>query len=209
MHPLEKETLKIIRLERLLQAGEKTLVGVSGGPDSLALLHILTHLASDLDITPAAVYVNHGLRPDEALKEKNLVESAANDLRIDFFTGSLDVKGLAAKQKISIEHAARLLRYDFFEKTAREWGATKIAVAHTADDQAEEILLRLIRGTARKGLSGMKTLRDNRIIRPFLRFPKSRMLEYLANNSIQLRGTIKKPCNNPGSGYTYQPKQTL
>jgi tRNA(Ile)-lysidine synthase len=185
MHPLEKETLKIIRLERLLQAGEKILIGVSGGPDSTALLHILTHLAPDLDITPAAVYVNHGLRPDEALKEKNLVESAANDLEVNFFTGSLDVKGLAAKQKISIEHAARLLRYDFFEKTASEWGATKIAVAHTADDQAEEILLRLIRGTARKGLSGMKTIRDDRIIRPFLRFPKSRMLEYLDINSIQ------------------------
>ncbi len=185
MHPLEKETLKIVEQEQLLQAGEKILIGVSGGPDSMALLHVLAPLAQELDITLAAVYVNHGLRPDETQKEKNLVEAAANSLGVDFFTASVDVKGLAAKQKFSIEHAARLLRYDFFEKTAEKWGAAKIAVAHTADDQAEEILLRLIRGTARKGLSGMKTLRDDRIIRPFLGFPKSRLLEYLEKNSIQ------------------------
>jgi tRNA(Ile)-lysidine synthase len=185
MQPLEKETLKTVRQEQLVQTGDRILIGVSGGPDSLALLHVLARLVPDLNTTLAAVYVNHGLRPDEAHEENEHVEAAANSLGIVFFTGSADVKGLAAKQKISIEHAARLLRYDFFEKTAGEWGATKIAVAHTADDQAEGILLRLIRGTARKGLSGMKTIRDGRIIRPFLGFPKSRLLEYLQKNSIQ------------------------
>ena len=185
MHPLEKETLKIVRQEQLVQDGDRILIGVSGGPDSLALLHVLARLAPDLHITLAAVYVNHGLRPDETHEEKSHVEAAANNLGIDFFTESVDVTGLAAKQKISIEHTARLLRYDFFEKTAEKWDATKIAVAHTADDQAEEILLRLIRGTARKGLSGMKTIRDGRIIRPFLGLPKSRLLEYLEKNSIQ------------------------
>ena len=185
MQPLEKQTLKIVRQEQLIQAGDRILVGVSGGPDSLTLLHVLTRLAPVLNITPAAVYVNHGLRPLEAREENNHVEAAANSLGVDFFTGSVDVKGLATQQKISIEHAARILRYDFLERTAEEWGATKIAVAHTADDQAEEILLRLIRGTARKGLSGMKTLRDGRIIRPFLGFPKSRLLEYLEKNSIR------------------------
>ena len=185
MHPLEKQTLKIVRQEQLVQDGDRILIGVSGGPDSLALLHVLARLAPDLHITLAAVYVNHGLRPDETHEEKTHVEAAANNLGIDFFTGSVDVTGLAAEQKISIEHAARLLRYDFFEKTAEKWGATKIAVAHTADDQAEEILLRLIRGTARKGLSGMKTIRNGRIIRPFLGLPKSRLLEYLEKNSIQ------------------------
>ena len=185
MHPLEKETIKIVQLEQLLTAGEKVLIGVSGGPDSVALLHVLSRIAPDLDITLAAVYVNHGLRPDETHNEKDLVETAAVNLGVDFFTRSVDVQGLAAQQKLSIEHAARLLRYDFFEKTAKEWGATKIAVAHTADDQAEEVLLRLIRGTARKGLSGMQTLREGKIIRPFLRFPKSRLLEYLEKKSIQ------------------------
>ena len=184
MHPLEKKTLKIFEQEQLLQAGEKVVIGVSGGPDSMALLHVLARLAPVIDIKLAAVYVNHGLRPGEAEKEKSLAASEANRLGIDFFSGAVDVKGLAARQKFSIEHAARLLRYDFLEKTAQAYGAQKIALAHSADDQAEEILLRLVRGTARKGLSGMKTLRAGRYIRPFLRFPKSHLLDYLDKHSI-------------------------
>ena len=191
MHPLEKKTLKILEQEHLLQTREKVVIGVSGGPDSMALLHVLARLAPILDITLAAVYVNHGLRPGEADKEKNLVAAEADRLGVVFFPGSVDVKGLAARQKFSIEHAARLLRYDFLEKTAHAYGAQKIALAHTADDQAEEILLRLVRGTARKGLSGMKTLRAGRFIRPFLRFPKSHLLDYLDKHSIpfQLDGS--------------------
>jgi tRNA(Ile)-lysidine synthase len=184
MHPLEKKTLKTIQQENLLQAGEKVIIGVSGGPDSMALLHVLARLTSFVDITPAAAYVNHGLRQDEAEKEKSLVAGEANQLGLDFFSGSVDVKGLAARQKFSIEHAARLLRYEFLEKTAHESGAQKIALAHTADDQAEEILLRLIRGTARKGLSGMQTIRAGKFVRPFLRFSKSHLLDYLDKYSI-------------------------
>jgi len=184
MHPLEKKTLKTLQQEGLLLAGEKVVIGVSAGPDSMALLHVLARLATVLDITPAAVYVNHGLRPDEAAREKILVETEARRLGTDFFAASVDVIGLATRQKLSIEHAARVLRYDFLEKTACEYGAQKIALAHTADDQAEEILLRLIRGTARKGLSGMKTFRADRFIRPFLQIPKSSLLDYLAKHSI-------------------------
>ncbi len=184
MHPLEKKTLKIVQQENLLQRGEKVIIGVSAGPDSMALLHVLGRLAPVLDITPAAVYVNHGLRPGEAAKEKTLVAAAAKKLDLAFFTTAVDVKGFAAKNKLSIEHAARLLRYDFLEKTAAKFGASKIGLGHTADDQAEEILLRLIRGTARKGLSGMKTFRAGRYIRPFLRFPKNLLIEYLEKYSL-------------------------
>ena len=184
MHPLEKKTLKILQQENLLQTGEKVVIGVSAGPDSMALLHVLARLAPLLDITPAAAYVNHGLRPAAAEKEQNLVATETNRLGLAFFSGSVDVKGLAASQKLSIEHAARLLRYDFLDKTAHEFGAHKIGLAHTADDQAEEILLRLIRGTARKGLSGMKTFRAGRFIRPFLLFTKAHLLDFLEKYSI-------------------------
>ncbi len=185
MHPLEKETLKIIRQENLLHPGDHLLVGVSAGPDSMALLHVLARLSADLDIKLAASYVNHGLRPEESRREKMLAGDTAARLGLEFFAGDVHVKEFAAAGKLSIEHAARLLRYDFLRQTAEQCGATKIAVAHTADDQAEELLLRLIRGTGRKGLSGMKTLRDAMIIRPFLRFAKSRLLAYLEDNSIE------------------------
>ena len=184
MHPLGKNTIKVIQQENLLQVGDKVVAAVSAGPDSMALLHILARLAPVLNFTLITAYVNHGLRPVEAEKEKTLVKEESLRFNIDFFFGNVDVKGYAATQKFSIEHAARILRYDFLEKTAETSGAQKIALAHTADDQAEEILLRLIRGTARKGLSGMKTLRAGKYIRPFLRFPKSLLSDYLEKYSI-------------------------
>jgi len=184
MHPLEKETLRILQQEQLVQPGDKVVVGVSSGPDSMALLHVLVKLAAELDITLTAVYVNHGLRPDEASQEENLVRETAEGFNIDWRIGSVNVKDTAVRRKLSIEHTARLLRYQFLEDVAAEVQGDKIAVAHTADDQAEEILLRLIRGTARKGLAGMKSMRDNRIIRPFLTFAKYRLLDYLDRYSI-------------------------
>jgi tRNA(Ile)-lysidine synthase len=184
MHPLEKETLNILQQEKLVQAGDRIVVGVSSGPDSMALLHVLSRLSTDLNITLTAVYVNHGLRLEEALQEENLVKETAAGLGVDCRTGSVNVKDTAASRKLSIEHAARILRYKFLEDIADEVQAQKIAVAHTADDQAEEILLRLLRGTARKGLSGMKFMRDKRIIRPFLTIPKYRLLDYLDRYSI-------------------------
>jgi tRNA(Ile)-lysidine synthase len=184
MHPLEKETLKILQQEQLVKAGDSVVVAVSAGPDSMALLHVLARLAADLNITLTAVYVNHGLRPDETLQEEELVKEITAGLGVDCRIGSVNVKDTAFGRKLSIEHAARILRYELLEDIASEVQAQKIGVAHTADDQAEEILLRILRGTARKGMSGMQSMRDNRIIRPFLTIPKFRLLDYLDRYSI-------------------------
>ncbi|MBU0909110.1 MAG: tRNA lysidine(34) synthetase TilS [Proteobacteria bacterium] len=181
---MEKEILAVIRTAGLVSPGEGVIVGVSGGPDSMALLHVLAALAPTLSIRIIAVYVNHQLRPDEAEKEGHLVEQLACSLGASFATCRIDVKGEAGKRKISIEHAARELRYDFFGQAAEKFLAEKIAVAHTADDQAEEVLLRLIRGTGRTGLSGMKMMRDGKIIRPFLTTDKEELLAYLAEKNI-------------------------
>ena len=138
MHPLEKETLKVLQQERLVEAGDSLIVAVSAGPDSMALLHVLAKLAPGLDITLTAAYVNHGLRPAESLQEENLVRETAGRLGMEYRLGKINVKDAAASQNLSIEHAARLLRYEFLEDVARQRNAPKIAVAHTADDQAEE-----------------------------------------------------------------------
>jgi len=184
MHPLEKEILTVIRTETLVSPGEGVVVGVSGGPDSMALLHVLAALAPTIGIRIIAVYVNHQLRPAEAEQEGHLVEQQARSLGATFATCRIDVKGEAEKRKISIEHAARELRYDFFGQVAEKFLAGKIAVAHTADDQAEEVLLRLIRGTGRTGLSGMKMMRDGKIIRPLLTTAKEQLLTYLEERHI-------------------------
>ena len=165
-------------------AGDRCVVAVSGGPDSMALLHVLAQLAEPLDISLVIAHVDHGLRPDEAEAEARLVRETAQSLGLACECGRVEVGVCAREQGLSIEHAARNLRYGFMEKVAARHGGTKIAVAHTADDQAEEILLRLIRGTGRAGLTGMARIRGNLVIRPFLDVPKEEILRYLAEENI-------------------------
>lgn len=184
MHPLEKETLKNIQRQVLLEKGETVVVGVSAGPDSMALLHVLIALRDELDLSVVAVYVDHGLRPAETPQEVSLVQEQAELFDIQCKICQIDVQAYAEEQKLSFEHAARILRYEFLEKVAVEFNSAKIAVGHTADDQAEEVLLRLIRGTGRKGLSGMDMQHEGKVVRPFLTVPKDQLLAYLADKNI-------------------------
>jgi len=185
MHPLEKEILALIRDKQLISTGGETVVvAVSGGPDSMCLLHLLARLAGQLNITLVAAYVNHGLRPAEAEQEQQLVRDAAEKLCCSFETGAVEVSEYAQSHNLSIEHAARILRYDFLDKVAAQYRADKIALAHTADDQSEEILLRLIRGTGRTGLAGMEVMRQGKYIRPLLSTAKSRLLDYLHQSNV-------------------------
>jgi len=174
---------KIIRNHGLLSRGGRCLVAVSGGPDSMALMRVLAALRPRLGFTLAAAHVDHGLRPGEDEAELALVQKEAAALGLACECGRLDAGGHARAQGLSVEHAARDLRHAFLAEAAERQQADKIALAHTADDQAEEVLLRLIRGTGRKGLAGM-ALRSGRLIRPFLTTEKREILRYLAIKGI-------------------------
>ena len=150
----------------------------------MGLLHVLCALREELGISVIAVYLNHGLRPNEAAEEEDLVRAEAERLGIQAHIGRIAVREYAGEHGLSMEHAARQLRYAYLEETAQRENADKIAVGHTADDQAEEVLLRLIRGAGRTGLSGMKIMRDEKIVRPFLNIPKKRILKYLEERTI-------------------------
>jgi len=184
MHFFVKKVEEIIRGDKLLVAGERCVVAVSGGPDSMALLKVLAQLAPALDLSLVVAHVDHGLRPSEAEAEARLVQETARTLGLICECGKVEVVACAKEQGLSREHAARDLRYGFFNDVAARHRATKIAVGHTADDQAEEILLRLIRGTGRAGLAGMARLRDGLVIRPFLEIAKEEILGYLAAENI-------------------------
>ncbi|MDH5297784.1 MAG: tRNA lysidine(34) synthetase TilS [Desulfobulbaceae bacterium] len=184
MHPLEKKIERLVRAHALFARGDRLVVGVSGGPDSMALLHLLAALAPARDWSLLAVYVDHGLRPAESGAEAGLVRAAAARLGAEFAAEVVDVQGMAAGRKISVEHAGRELRYQVLERLAAEHDCARIVIAHTADEQAEEVLLRLIRGTGRKGLSGMAMERDGRVIRPLLGVTKAELLGYLADRDI-------------------------
>ena len=150
----------------------------------MALLQVLAQLAPVLGCSLVVAHVDHGLRPKEAEAEERLVREAAQSLGLACECGQMEVVACAREKGLSIEHAARNLRYGFLAEVAARHGATKIAVAHTADDQAEEILLRLIRGTGRAGLTGMAGMRDGFVIRPFLGIAKEEILRYLAEEAI-------------------------
>lgn len=184
MHSFEKIIKRILLDKRLVISGETILVGVSAGPDSTALLLVLSRLRHELCFTLYAVYVDHGLRPDETQAERVFLQKLCASLDVVLTCESVDVSKEVERCKASVEEAARKLRYHVFTRIAGECGAVKIAVGHTADDQAEEVLIRLLRGTARAGLSGMKLMRDDVLIRPLLQTTKDEVYQYLQERQV-------------------------
>ena len=177
LHPL---TLVLRRELRSLglREGEAVLVAVSGGPDSLALLHLLAELRPLFPLRISAACIDHGLRPLETPAEWALVQENCARLGLPCLRKTVDVRTEAAQRKISLEHAARDLRYQALEEAQREQDAQWLALAHTADDQAEELLLKLLRGSGRRALAGMRRRTGNRI-RPLLGLRKQDLLDYL------------------------------
>ena len=178
---LQKRIGAIIASSSLLQKNKPVIIGVSGGADSICLLHILSFLFPSSK--RIAVYVDHGLRPHETSAEKILVQEQAGICSAHFETVTVDVQKEKTLKKTSLEEAARNLRYQALEDLRIKFHATSIAVGHTADDQAEELLLRLIRGSGSSGLSGMNQ-HSGHIIRPLLHETKETLLAYLQEQKI-------------------------
>jgi tRNA(Ile)-lysidine synthase len=179
MHGFEKKIKNLVSERKLIVEGDEVLVGTSAGPDSTALLLVLSCLGQEMGFTVSAVYVDHGLRPAETPAEKEFLQRLCDDLQIPLTVHCVNVEQETAGRNESVEQMARILRYQVFSRVAKSSGATKIAVGHTADDQAEEVVLRLLRGTARAGLSGMKLLRDKNLVRPLLQVTKDDIYGYL------------------------------
>lgn len=179
--PLTGQVRETIAKYKLFTPSDCIIIAVSGGSDSIGLLHTLSEITSSN--TLFAIYVDHGLRPDETTKEKELIAKLCRRLGIDFAHSTVDVSGYVSTHHCSVEEGARLLRYRALEEKRIEYRANHIAVGHTADDQVEEFFLRLIRGTGMHGLSGMRPKRD-KIIRPLLEVKKSLVEEYLREKKI-------------------------
>lgn len=156
----------------LIGPEDSILIAVSGGPDSVALCRILYALKTRLSITMGLAHFNHLLREDESERDEQFVMKLADTLDLPFFSRQADVKAYAKTNKLSIETAGRKLRYAFFNEIAEANGYSKIATGHTRDDNAEQILMNLLRGSGSDGLSGIPPMRDERIIRPLIQFSK-------------------------------------
>jgi tRNA(Ile)-lysidine synthase len=170
---LTARVLAAIRRHRLIEPGEKVLVAVSGGPDSLALLHVLHELRSPLEITLAVAHLEHGLRGEESAEDARMVERTAAALGLPFVMERVRLAEQAAAGHVSLETAGRQARYAFFERAARELGCARVATGHTADDRVETLLLNLLRGAGLDGLRGIpraRPLGDGtvQVVRPLL-----------------------------------------
>lgn len=167
----------------MLSEGDKLLCAVSGGADSMCLLHLMKENADKMGITVIAAHFNHKLRGNEADRDEAFVSSWCEENGIVFISGQGDVRGYAEKEHLSIEEAARALRYEFLENAAESLGCSKIATAHNADDNAETLILNLSRGSGAKGLCGIPPVRG-KFIRPILNMSRAEIERYLTQNNI-------------------------
>ncbi len=167
----------------LIAPEDKVLVALSGGGDSVALLHILKSLSSHLGFTLCAAHLNHGIRGDAAKEDAEFVHDLCDFYGIRVYGGYADIPSLARQRGETLEQAGRMLRYEFLKQAKEFFGADKIAVAHHMDDQAESILLHLLRGSGLRGLCGMAPKRED-IIRPLLCVTKAEIEAYLAKENL-------------------------
>ena len=176
-----REAEALARRFDMLPEGALVLAAVSGGADSLSLLHWL-HTRG---VRVAAAHLHHGLRGAAADADEAFVREFCASRGIPFFAGHADVRALAAQGGLSIEEAGRKARYDFLERTAAAMGASRVATAHHADDNAETLLLQLVRG-ARSGLGGIAPVRGI-YIRPFLGVTRAQIEAYAGANGLAYR----------------------
>ena len=180
---LKERVYATIKRYAMLRGGETVITGLSGGPDSVCLLHILARLREEMGLTVHALYVNHNLRPQEVPLEIEFNEKLCGDLKIDFSVKSVDVRPFALEYSLNIQEAARELRYAALQETAIEGGADKIALGHNADDQVETFVMRLLRGSGSRGLSGIPVKRG-KIIRPLIEIERKEIEAFLSAESL-------------------------
>ena len=174
---LEKEVLTTIKKYNMINKGDKVVIGVSGGPDSITLLNVLNKFKEKLNIKIYVAHINHSIRK-EADEETEYVREFCKKIDVEFFFKKIDVESEAKKLKIGTEEAGRNIRYAFFEEVAEKVGANKIATAHNSNDNAETVLMNIIRGTSISGLKGIEKMRDNKFIRPLIETTRATIEEY-------------------------------
>ncbi len=167
----------------MLSQGDTVIVAVSGGADSMALLSVLLQLRAAYHLTIVVAHVNHQLRGVESERDALFVEQQARRLGVPFYQTRVDVRGLQRQARLAVHPAARQLRYRFFYALAAKLDATRVTLGHTSDDQAETVLMRLVRGASARGLAGIPAVRLP-FMRPLLCVSRQTIYAYLRQEGI-------------------------
>ena len=170
----------------LIQPGDRIVAGVSGGPDSMCLLHILKRLQDEYDIFIVVAHVDHGLRGRQSKEDAQFVEYHASRMGFDFYLHEQKVDLLAKERGISLELAGRHVRYAFFNDVLKKIGGNKVATAHNKNDNCETMLFNFIRGAGADGLTGIKPISNN-VIRPLIEVSRDEIEVYCHSNNIPYR----------------------
>jgi tRNA(Ile)-lysidine synthase len=178
-----EEVKTTIKRHDLLKRGDRVLVALSGGPDSVALLHIMASLAKGLRLQLNAVHINHGIRVEAGEREERFCQELCGKLGVTLHIERTDIPDLSRSGGKGIEETARDFRYEVFERLADQLGCNRIGLGHHADDQTETILFRILRGTGRTGLKGIP-IKRGRYIRPLLEVNRTMILKYLDRHDV-------------------------
>jgi len=184
---LSDKVMKYIKENLMFDKGDKVIVAVSGGPDSTCLLYILNGLKEELGITLVGAHINHCLRGDESDKDEEYAKETCESLGMNFYSKKVDIHKISEERNLSCEMAGREIRYDFFKELIVKLKANKVALAHNANDQAETILMRIMRGTGIAGMIGIRPVRDKIYVRPILHLSRKKIENYCMINNISPR----------------------
>ncbi len=183
---LKEQVIDTIKKYNLIKDGDKIVVGVSGGPDSICLLHILNEIKNEFNFKIYVAHINHMIRK-EADEETEYVKNFCKNLGIECYIKRIDVTKIANNLKRGTEETGRQIRYEFFNEVLEKTNSNKIATAHNNNDKVETILMNILRGSGTSGLKGIEAIRDEKYIRPLINVSREEIEEYCKTNKLEPR----------------------
>ena len=180
---MKQKILQTIKKYNLIENGDSIVIGVSGGPDSICLLHVLNELKNELNFKISVAHINHMIR-EEADDETEYVKEFCENLGIECYIKRIDVVKIANNLKRGTEETGRQIRYEFFDEILEKTASNKIATAHNNNDKVETILMNILRGSGLSGLKGIEAIRDNKYIRPLIETSREEIEKYCEENNL-------------------------
>lgn len=187
---MKKKVLETIEKYNLIENGDKLVLGVSGGPDSISMLKILNDIRNDknlhMEFDIIVAHVNHMIR-EEAKEDEKFVEDFCKKIDVPFYSKSIDIQKIANNNKIGTEEAGRNARYEFFDEILEKTNSNKIAIAHNKNDKVETMIMNMLRGSGITGLKGIVPIKNNKYIRPLIECERFEIEQYCKESNIDAR----------------------